>query len=81
VSAVRLVPRTVQLRLDEPTDAELLTLLRAERDARTEQAWWDAADAITDLYRSIDYGDRRMYMRVLDRVRGLRQAVRAEVAG
>jgi hypothetical protein len=74
---VRLVPRQVQLRLDEPTDAELLALLRAERDAATEEAWYDATDAITDLYRSLE---RPADLRVMDRVGLLRAQMRAEVA-
>lgn len=78
---VRMVPRNVQLRLDEPGDGELLALLRAARDARTDDGAFNARCDLTDLYRSLDPGpggDKTTYLRVLDRVRALRQVVADE---
>lgn len=69
-----MVPREVQLRLDEPSDDELLRLLRAISIA-DEEAGFGARDAITTLYRSLD---RDTELRVLARVRQLREQVRDE---
>jgi hypothetical protein len=67
--------RPLQLRLVEPADDELLALLHAERTAPNDRAFYAATDAIKDLYRSLD---REAEVRVMGRVRALRQQVRAE---
>jgi gamma-glutamyl:cysteine ligase YbdK (ATP-grasp superfamily) len=70
-----MVPRNVQLRLDEPGDAELLGSRQAMRAAADDNAWHDASYGLTDLYRTLDDATRR---RVLERVRRLREQLKAE---
>lgn len=72
---IRMVPRQAQLRLDELSDDELLGLLRTARDATTDEAAFNARCDLTDLYRTLD---NATYLRALDRVRALREQVRAE---